>query len=129
MSAFTSEDQARKVFVDLFEILVADPEFTTKMAAAGLSLELIHTKPEVTVFADATGVGTEPRATPANVRIKMSCDTAHKLWSGDLLMPVALATGRVRIKGPVNKVLELVPILEPAFSQYADVAARHGVAA
>ena len=41
-------------------------------------------------------------------------------------MPLAVATGRVRIKGSVSKVLEFVPRLQPAFDRYSEVAASHG---
>jgi hypothetical protein len=57
----------------------------------------------------------------------MTCDTAHKLWLGQLLVPVALATGKVRIKGSVSKVLEFVPLLQPAFDQYPAIAETEGL--
>jgi putative sterol carrier protein len=63
----------------------------------------------------------------STVTIKMSCDTAHALWSGTLMMPTAIATGKVRIRGKVSKVLELVPVLQPAFDRYPQIAAAHGV--
>jgi hypothetical protein len=57
------------------------------------------------------------------IRIRMSCDTADSLWRGKLLMPIALATGKVRLRGSVAKVLEFVPLLHPAFDQYPELAA------
>jgi putative sterol carrier protein len=64
----------------------------------------------------------------ASITIKMSCDTAHALWMGTLMMPTAVATGKVRIRGKVSKVIEFVPILQPAFDRYPEIAAASGVA-
>jgi hypothetical protein len=47
---------------------------------------------------------------------------------GTLMMPTAVATGKVRIRGKVAKVIEFVPILQPAFDRYPEIAASSGVA-
>jgi hypothetical protein len=48
---------------------------------------------------------------------------------GKLLMPAALATGRVRVKGNVARVLEFVPLLHPAFDVYPTIASEAGLPA
>ncbi|MEV5009935.1 SCP2 sterol-binding domain-containing protein [Streptomyces sp. NPDC001698] len=130
MPAFPNEETAAKVFGELFTILAADEEFTSKLRESDLSVRLIHTKPECTVFvsADEVAVG-DGAPDEATVTIKMSCDTAHALWLGKLMMPAAVATGKVRIRGKVAKVLELVPILRPAFDRYPEIAAAYGIGA
>jgi putative sterol carrier protein len=127
MSVFRSAEQARAVFTQLFEILLKDEQFVERLRSGGLSVHLIQSKPELEFYVDPDSVVEGPPPAPAAVRITMSCDTAHAMWQGRLLMPVALATGRVRIKGSVAKVLELVPILRPAFDRYPQIAAEHGV--
>lgn len=127
MAVFAAPDQARDVFTSLFEILLEDADFITRMTEAKLSLHLVQTKPDLELFVSPGGVTEGPPAQPAVIRIKMSCDTAHSLWLGQLPMPLAVATGRIRIKGPVPKVLEFVPILRRAFDQYATIAQKHGV--
>jgi hypothetical protein len=57
----------------------------------------------------------------------MSSDTAHRLWMGTLTMPLALATGKVRVKGSVAKVVEFVPMLQPAFDRYPAIAEAEGL--
>jgi hypothetical protein len=44
-------------------------------------------------------------------------------------MPIAVATGKIRIKGSVAKVIEFVPLLRPAFDRYPALAAAAGVSA
>jgi putative sterol carrier protein len=129
MTVFQSTEQASAVFTRLFEILLQDPTFGDRMRAAGLTLRLVQSKPELQLFVSPDGVSGDDIDTPAAITIKMSCDTAHQLWSGKLLMPLALATGKVRIRGSVAKVLEFVPLLQPAFDRYPEIAAQAGAPA
>lgn len=115
------------LFTSLFEILVEDDRFTRGMRDSNLSLLLIQTTPDFTLFVDPDGVQICEQPSPPAIRIKMSCDTADSLWRGKLLMPVALATGKVRLRGSVSKVLEFVPLLQPAFDRYPKLAAAAGV--
>lgn len=130
MPAFDSSETAYRTFGELFEILSSDDTFTERLRLSGLTVRLIHTQPDcvIHVAPEAVTYG-EHASADASIAIKMSCDTAHRLWNGSLLMPAALATGKVRIRGKVNKVLELVPILQPAFDRYPEIASKHGVAA
>lgn len=55
------------------------------------------------------------RAINTTVQWSMDADTAHRFWLGKLSVTVALARGQMHAKGPVAKVLKLVPLLQPAF--------------
>ena len=58
----------------------------------------------------------------------MDADTAHRFWLGKVNVTVALARGQMKAKGPVAKILKLVPLVEaglPALPR----AARGGRAA
>lgn len=129
MSVFSSQEQAEKVFDRLFSILAADEQFTGRLRASGLSLRLNHSKPDVelNISADGVRLGHDPDAGKPSITISFTCDTAHKLWLGQILVPVALATGKMRIRGGVSKVLEIVPLLQPAFDRYPVIAAEAGL--
>jgi putative sterol carrier protein len=128
MAVFESTEVAERVFGTLFEILLKDEQFTSQLRKSNLSILLTHTNPDcvVHVSADALTVGADAPE-EATIRIKMSSDTAHQLWLGKLMMPTAIATGKVRIRGKVARVLELVPILRPAFDRYPELAAKEGL--
>ena len=130
MAMYETTEQAEHVFGQLFKILVEDENFTSRLRESGLTVRLIHKKPECHIFVspDEVLIGDEVPESSA-ITIKMSCDTAHSLWMGTLMMPTAVATGKVRIRGKVAKVIELVPILQPAFDRYPEIAAESGVAA
>jgi hypothetical protein len=139
MSTFTSKEQAISVFERLFLILLEDETFGGRLQELGLSIRLIHVKPDFELYVDPTGVQVDagieqgrhaPEAHSSTlITIKMSCDSAHALWSGTLLMPLALATVKVRVRGSVAKVLEFVPLLQPAFDRYPAIVAEAGVVA
>lgn len=130
MTVYDTTDQAEQVFGSLFRILAEDEAFTARLRQSGLTVRLLQNKPDCAIFLSPDGVVVGDQAPPdAAITIKMSCDTAHALWMGTLMMPTALATGRVRIRGKVAKVLEFVPILQPAFDRYPEIAAASGIAA
>jgi hypothetical protein len=53
-----------------------------------------------------------------DVTMTMKADTAHGFWLGRVNITVALARGEVKAKGPVAKILRLVPLTKPVFPIY-----------
>ena len=52
------------------------------------------------------------------VTMSMAADTAHRFWLGQVNITVALARGQIKAKGPVAKILKLVPLAKPVFPRY-----------
>ena len=52
------------------------------------------------------------------VVMSMDADVAHRFWLGQVSPTVALARGQMRAKGPVAKILRLVPLVQPVFPRY-----------
>jgi putative sterol carrier protein len=52
------------------------------------------------------------------VTMTMQADTAHRFWLGQVNVTVALARGEIKAKGPVAKILKLVPMTKPIFPRY-----------
>src|SRR5436305_9895283 len=52
------------------------------------------------------------------VVMTMEADTAHRFWLGKINVTVALARGQMKAKGPVAKILKLVPLVKPVFPRY-----------
>lgn len=128
MSVFPSEEKAYDVFGRLFTGLLEDEQFMEKARRESLSVHLVHRQPDCRIFVSPQGVVLGGEAPfKAAITLKMSCDTAHALWLGRLLVPAAIATGKVRIRGRIAKVLELVPLLQPAFDSYPAIAAESGI--
>jgi putative sterol carrier protein len=127
VATFETRKQAVDLFSRLFQILLDDEAFTSGLRSGRLSLLLVQTNPDFKLFVDPDGVRVDQEPYEAAIRIKMSCSTADSLWRGKIPMPVALAAGKVRLRGSVSKVLEFVPLLQPAFDRYPELAADVGV--
>jgi putative sterol carrier protein len=125
--AFSSKEQAASVFTTLFEILLEDDRFESTVRKEGLTVLFKHSDPDMTVYLDADGVYVDEVPNAPAITIQMSCTTADALWAGRLLMPIALATRKIKISGSVAKVIEFVPMLQPAFDRYPQIAADAGV--
>ena len=48
----------------------------------------------------------------------MDADTAHRFWLGKVNVTVALARGQISARGPVAKILKLVPLVKPVQGRY-----------
>ena len=127
MAVFSSKTQATELFSELFEILLADDHFATELRRNRLSVQILHANPDLSLFIEPDGIHIDETPFQPVITIKMSCDTAHALWSGKLLLPLAVATGRLRVRGSMAKVLEFAPLLQPAFDRYPDLATAAGV--
>ena len=60
------------------------------------------------------------------VTMAMEADTAHKFWLGQVNVTVALARGQIKAKGPVAKILKLVPLTKPVFPRYVALLEAQG---
>jgi putative sterol carrier protein len=66
----------------------------------------------------------ESTDTDADVTLNMKADTADRFWRGKYNLAVGLAKGEVKAKGPVNKILKLVPLTKPLFPMYRELVAE-----
>jgi hypothetical protein len=55
----------------------------------------------------------EPVAT-----LTLTADTAHEFWHGKIKLAKALTTKQIVAKGPIPKILKLLPIIEPLYKEY-----------
>ena len=50
--------------------------------------------------------------------MQMDADTAHRLWLGEVNATVALARGTIRARGPLQKILKVLPLVKPVHWRY-----------
>ena len=48
----------------------------------------------------------------------MDADVAHRFWLGKVNVTIAIARGQIKTRGPVAKILKLVPLVKPVFPRY-----------
>jgi putative sterol carrier protein len=122
MPYFTNSDEVYKYVAGVFQDALDDPELGPKFAASEVVLKLSYTDPVATIVVDMPSgkvlVGDEASGAKPTVELFMTSDTAHRFWLGHVNVSMALAKGEMRAKGPVPKILKLVPLAKQAFPRY-----------
>jgi hypothetical protein len=132
MAIFENNEKMETVLGGLFQNLLNDPAFGPKFTATGITIKFNITDPKnelwITPGDGTTGEviwgSTDQKAT---VEMTLSGDTCHKFWLKQISMPIALAKGLIKAKGPMPKVLKLLPMLKPAYEAYPEWAKSHGL--
>jgi SCP-2 sterol transfer family len=131
MAVFKDETEVYTYIGGIFEEALADPEVGQKFAASGVILRVNYSDPDsiLTVDMPAKKVfyGEDARTGPKPVvEMSMKADTAHRFWLGNVNITAAMAKGQVKAKGPIPKILKLVPLTKILFPRYRDSLVRSG---
>ncbi len=132
MPIFESKEKMVEVLGGLFNILLNDPEAGPKFAKAGITIKFAISDPDAQLFI-TPGDGTQgevlwgKQEIDPTIIMTLSGDTCHKFWLKQISMPIALAKGLIKAKGPMPKILKLLPILTPAYAAYPDWAKSQGM--
>jgi hypothetical protein len=123
VACFASAEEVYRYIGGLFEALAADPELWPSLAAADVVVQYRYRDPDsqitVRLSPDEPGrVDLGSTELEPHVVMTMDADVAHRFWLGKVNVPVALARGQIRARGPVAKLLRLLPVVRPAFARY-----------
>jgi putative sterol carrier protein len=120
---FKDADEVYSFIGKLFEDLAGDEELAPKFQKANTIVQYRYRNPESVITVkikegedgqvDLGQTDMEPE-----VVMSMEADTAHRFWLGNVNVTVALARGQMKAKGPVAKILKLVPLTKPIFPRY-----------
>ena len=123
MPYFKDADEVYAYIGKLFEDLAQDEELSPKFQKANTIVQYRYREPESVITVslldggdgrvDCGDTDLEPE-----VVMTMDADTAHRFWLGKVNVTVALARGQMKAKGPVAKILKLVPLTKPIFPRY-----------
>ena len=123
MPLFAGEEDVYAHLGRLFEEMVADPELGPQVQRADTIVQYRYHDPESTITVDIRA-DVEPRVELGDTELEpevvmsMDADTAHRFFLGQVNVTVALARGQIKAKGPVAKILKLVPLVKPVFPRY-----------
>ena len=123
MAYFQNEQEVYETLGKLFEDMLADDELFGKFKKADTVVRYELHEPEsqisVKMLDGQPGqVDLGPSELEAEVVMTMDADMAHRFWLGKVNVTVALARGQIKAKGPVAKILKLVPLAKPVFPRY-----------
>ena len=123
MAYFKDAQEVYDVIGKLFVDITNDEELAPKFRKADTIVQYAYRDPESVITVrlqegqpgdvDFGETDMEPEVT-----MSMEADTAHKFWLGQVNVTVALARGQIKAKGPVAKILKLVPLTKPIFPRY-----------
>jgi putative sterol carrier protein len=120
---FKDADEVYATIGRLFEELAKDEELAPKFRRANTIVQYRYRNPEsqITVKAiegEDEQVDCGETTMEPEIVMTMEADTAHRFWLGKVNVTVALARGQMKAKGPVAKILKLVPLVKPVFPRY-----------
>ena len=131
MAYFKSDAEVYEFIGKLFEDLVDDDELAPKFQKANTIVQYQYRNPESQITVkmlegEDGAVDCGDTAMEPEVVMTMDADTAHKFWLGKVNVTVALARGQMKAKGPVAKILKLVPLVKPVFPRYRTMLEERG---
>ena len=130
MGYFADDNEVYRFIGRLFEELIEDPELGPRFQNANTVVQYRLRDPESqitvrTVQDEPLRVDLGESDLEPEVIMSMDADVAHRFWLGRVNVTVALARGDIVAKGPVAKILRLVPLVKPSFPRYQELL-RHG---
>jgi hypothetical protein len=131
MAVFKDETEVYTYIGGIFEDALADPEIGQKFADSGVILKVTMTDPDAVFTVDMPAkkvlYSDDARNGPkAIVEMFMKADVGHRFWLGKVNIPIALSKGEMRAKGPVPKILKLVPLAKSLFPRYRESLVKSG---
>jgi putative sterol carrier protein len=131
MPAYANTEDLHKVMVELWNRIKADKAMSEELLRSRLIVRFHYREPKGTMTIDSSDgqdmkIHAGEHDTKPVVEMSMTADVAHDFWLGQVSVPMAILTGKMVAKGPVNKALALLPTIKPAFKIYPEVYKSNG---
>src|SRR5574338_1095161 len=129
MAVFKSYDELHTYFSKLYDEAKADSRVAPKIKDSHLVIQFRYDDPKAVVTINAAAPPTQPGAyfdvlwgddtgLKPDVQMSMKADIAHQFWHGKINLMAALARRQIIAKGPIPKILKLLPAVEPMYHMY-----------
>ena len=122
MAVFENGKKFEEVLGGFFNLLGDTPLIADKLLKSDLTIRFNYSDPDCILVIDCSGEKIDVRPgdteTKAIVEMKMKTDIAHKFWYGKVNLTMALARRQMVAKGPVPKILKLLPAIKPTYAMY-----------
>src|SRR5881227_3688513 len=131
MSYFKDDTEVYKYLGGVFRVANDVEGVGSNLRAADIVLRLDYSNPTSSITVVLKGPAIEviegDSDLDPDVRMSMSADHGNQFWRGEYNVAVGLAKGQVKAKGPVTKILKLIPAAKPVFPIYRDLVAEKDV--
>ncbi len=132
MPVFENREKMQLVLGELFTSMLDDPEVGPKFVKSNIIIRFNISKPDHSLWL-TPGDGEKGEVLwgktdlKPTIEMSLSGDSCHKFWLKQITMPIALAKGHIKAKGPMPKVLKLLPLLKPVYANYPEIASNNGL--
>jgi len=136
MGVFKDDEHLYECIGGLFDILGQDETIGKKLQASKLILRFSYSDPDSTITVNCQDPPTKegyfiewfrgPNDLKPVVEMSMKSDVAHKFGLGKVNLLAAITRRQIVAKGPIPKVLKLLPIIKPAYGIYKDLLQKKG---
>lgn len=122
MAYFENSQKLQEVLGGFFRKLLDDPSIGKKLKDSKLVIKFVYTDPALSITVDCTKdpiplLFNDATLAP-QVEMSMKADVAHRFWFGKVNLLAALTRREMVAKGPIPKVLKLLPVIKPAYDLY-----------
>lgn len=137
MSVFQTSDELHECLGALYNEAKTDSKVAPKIKESGLVIQFRYTDPEgiATILADRPPTqegayfdvvwGEQPDLKP-DVTMSMKADVAHQFWHGNVNLMAALTRRQIVAKGPIPKIIKLLPAVTPMYDMYPQILRDQG---
>jgi hypothetical protein len=129
MAVFKDYDELYTCLARLYDDAKRDSRIAPKIKGSNLVIQFRYEEPHATVTINASAPPSQPGAyfdvlwgddtgLKPDVEMSMKADVAHQFWHGKVNLMAALARRQIIAKGPIPKILRLLPAVEPMYEMY-----------
>ncbi len=129
MATFENSEKLKEILGGFFFFLLQQADMKKKLMDSKLVIKFNYEEPSLAITIDLSGsdaVITFNDSKKAEVEMKMKADVAHRFWLGKVNLMIALARREMIAKGPIPKILKLLPVIKPAYTFYPKYLAEKG---
>lgn len=129
MAIFQTYDDVHTALGRLYDDVKCNSQIASAIKASGLNIQFRYREPDAVATILAAQPPTQPGAIfdvvwgelpdlHPDVEMSMNADVAHQFWHGKVNLMAALARRQIVAKGPIPKILKLLPAVAPMYEMY-----------
>jgi hypothetical protein len=129
MTVFASYDELYTCLGRLYDAAKTDARIAPKIRDSHLVIQFRYDDPKAVATINAASPPTQPNAyfdvlwgddtgLKPDIEMSMKADIAHQFWHGKINLMAALARRQMVARGPIPKILKLLPAVEPMYEMY-----------
>ena len=129
MGYFKDQAELREILGVLYDRVKSDAQVAPKICEGKIIIQFRYDDPAGVVTINAAAPPSQPGAycdvfwgddtgLKPDVEMAMKADVAHQFWHGKVNLMTALSRRQIVAKGPIPKILKLLPAVAPVYEMY-----------